>query len=204
MKQAQFITLMSESLGVEEKTIRVIVRTLREAGLFTTGARGVNAPDITPLDAVRVVIAVVASTAPSRAVRDVLYFGSLKPDRREERTDYTKALGLDPDKTLEETLLDCMEDRFPDDAIIGGYIHLTDRGDAHIHIAHGWQGYHQREQWQSINDGFASYDRSRRKAAIEASEAIDRIWNTKVNRSAEFPLEGLCQIGSEMIGWEVG
>ena len=83
MKQAQFITLMSESLGVEEKTIKMIVRNLREAGLFTTGARGVNAPDIQPIDAVRVVIAVVASPSPGKAVRDVKYFGPLKPDCRE-------------------------------------------------------------------------------------------------------------------------
>lgn len=203
MKQAQFIALMSESLGVEEKTIRMIVRKLREAGLFTTGARGVNAPDITPLDAVRVVIAVVASTAPSRAVRDVRYFGSLKPDRREETTDCIKPMGLDPDKTLEETLLDCLEDRFPYDAIIDGYICLTDRGDATLHIAHRWQAYHQREEWQAVKDGIASNDPSRRKAVIEAWEVIDRVWKTKVNRTSEYPLEGMYQIGLQMKGWEV-
>lgn len=204
MKQAQFITLMSESLGVEEKTIKMIVRILREAGLFTTGARGVNAPDITPLDAVRVVIAVVASTSPSRAVRDVQYFGGLKPDRREDWTDQTGMMGVDPDKTLEETLLDCLENRFPYEAIIGGYIQLSERGDAHLHLANGWQGYHQREQWQAVKDEFAgSNDQPKNKAVLETWEAMHRISNTKVNRSAEFPLEELHQIGFEIIGWEV-
>ncbi|MEQ8877206.1 MAG: hypothetical protein RLP16_00265 [Alphaproteobacteria bacterium] len=204
MKQAQFITLMSESLGVEEKTIRMIVRTLREAGLFTTGARGVNAPDITSLDAVRVVIAVVASPAPSRAVRDVRYFGALKPDCRENGTDHTGAVGVDPDKTLEETLVDCLENRFPYEAIIGGYLHLSESGDALLHIADGWQGYHQREQWQAVKDEFAaSNDQPRNEAVLEAWEAVHRISNTKVNRTAEFQLEELHQIGFEIIGWEV-
>ena len=204
MKQAQFITLMSESLGVEEKTIRMVVRTLREAGLFTSGARGVNAPDITPLDAVRVVIAVVASTSPSRAVRDVKYFGALKPDRREEWTDHTVMMGVDPDKTLEQTLLDCLENRFPYAAIIGGYIQLSERGDAHLHLADGWQGYHQREQWQAVKDEYAgSNGGPKNEAVFEAWEANHRISNTKVNRSAEFSLENLHQIGFEIIGWEV-
>ena len=204
MKQAQFITLMSESLGVEEKTIRLIVRTLREAGLFTTGARGVNAPDITTLDAVRIVISVVASQSPSRAVRDVKYFGSLKPDCREVWTDHTGQMGIDPEKTLEETLVDCMENRLPYEAISAGYVHLSERGDANLHLADGWQGYHQREQWQAIHDEFASaHGRAKNSEAVKASEEIQRVSNVKVNRSAEISLEVLHQIGFEIVGWEV-
>lgn len=201
MKQAQFINLMSYALGVEEKTIRLIVRNLREAGLFTTGARGVNAPDITPLDAVRVVIAVVASPSPSRAVRDVLYFGALKPDCREEWTDCTGPLGIDRDKTLEETLLDCIENRFSYESIIGAYIQLSERGDALLHLAGGWQEFHQREQWQA-----AMAQRSDKSETVKTKvewEAMDRIAEVKVNRSAEYPLELLLEIGFEMIGWEV-
>lgn len=203
MKQGQFITLMSESLGVEEKTIRMIVRTLREAGLFTTGARGVNAPDITPLDAVRVVIAVVASPSPSRAVRDVQYFGALKPDMRRGDAKITKPNALDEDSTLEQALLACVENRLPDKALVDGFFRLSERGDAAISFDDGWQEYHQRERRQATVDAFAGSGDHEKKTALEAWEAMHRISNTKVNRSAEFPLEALHQIGFEIIGWEV-
>ncbi|WP_039911464.1 hypothetical protein [Sulfitobacter sp. EE-36] len=204
MKQAQFITLMSESLGVEEKTIKMIVRNLREAGLFTTGARGVNAPDIQPIDAVRVVIAVVASPSPGKAVRDVKYFGSLKPDCRDGTHDDASHTGLDRDKTLEETLLDCLSNRFRYDQIIGGLIRLSENGDAFLVLADGWQDYYQREQWQAVKKEFSgSNDNPKDKAVLDNWEAMQRISNTKVNRSAEFPLEELHQIGFEIIGWDV-
>tara|TARA_R110002074_G_scaffold24191_3_gene72363 strand:+ start:854 stop:1474 length:621 start_codon:yes stop_codon:yes gene_type:complete len=205
MKLSQFITFMSEILGVEEKTIRMIIRILREAGLFTTGARGVNAPDITPLDAVRVVIAVVASTSPSRAVRDVKYFGALKPDRRDE--DAASIWGLawvDENKTLEDTLLDCLSNRVPYDEISLGMLHLSERGEAHIATETGRQDYHHREQWQAVKDEYsASNDKPKNYAVLEAWEAMHRISNTKVNRSAEISLAELHQIGFEIIGWEV-
>ncbi|WP_121634139.1 hypothetical protein [Tropicibacter alexandrii] len=205
MKQAQFITLMSESLGVEEKTIRVIVRLLREAGLFTTGARGVNAPDITPLDAVRVVIAVVASPSPSRAVRDVKYFGALKPDRRDEQAfSYWGLAWIDEDKTLEDTLLECISNRVPYQEISLGKLHLSERGNAHIETDSGRQDYHQREQWQAVMDQFSSSnDNPRNRTVLDSWEAMHRISNTKVNRSAEINLAELHQIGFEIIGWEV-
>ena len=205
MKQAQFITLMSESLGVEEKTIRLIVRTLREAGLFTTGARGVNAPDITPLDAVRVVIAVVASPSPGRAVRDVKYFGALKPDRRdEEAASYWGLHWVDEEKTLESTLLDCLSNRVPYEEIFTGVLHLSERGEAHIVTDSGRQDFHQREQWQAVIAEYsASNDNPKNQAVLEAWEAMHRISNTKVNRSAEISLAEMYQIGFEIVGWEV-
>ncbi|MCE8507837.1 hypothetical protein KBY28_05155 [Ruegeria pomeroyi] len=204
MKQAEFISLMSEGLGVEEKTIRMIVRTLREAGLFTTGARGVNAPDITPLDAVRVIIAVVASPSPSRAVRDVKYFGSLKPDRRDEESYSKWGLGLDwvdENKTLEETLLDCLSNRVPHHKIMMGELHLSEDGKAYITTDTGRQDYHQREQWQALMD--AGENRKVRNAVLASWEHMHRISNVKVNRSANIYLEILHQIGFEIIGWEV-
>lgn len=205
MKQGQFITLMSIVLGVEEKTIRMIVRILREAGLFTTGARGVNAPDITPLDAVRVVIAIVASPSPSRAVRDVQYFGGLMPDRRDEESASLWGLPwVSENKTLENTLLDCLSNQVPYEEISMGVLHLSERGEAHIATDNGRQDYHQREQWQAVKDEYsASNDNPKNKAVLEAWEAMNRALDTKVNRSAEFPLSELQEIGFEIIGREV-
>lgn len=203
MKQAQFITLMSESLGVEEKTIRMIVRNLREAGLFTTGARGVNAPDITPLDAVRVVISVVASPSPSRAVQDVRYFGSLKPDMRGDSAKLMMPKVADEDATLEETLLACCEDRLPYDAVLGGYVRLSERGAADVHLGGGWVNYHQREQWAAAMAALDEpNDVSAKKDALESWESLHRTSASKVNRSAEFPLDELSAIGWKVMNGE--
>ncbi|MFQ8434015.1 hypothetical protein [Amaricoccus sp. W119] len=43
-----FLRIVSEAYVVEEKTVAVYARLMREAGLLTTGARGINAPTCTP------------------------------------------------------------------------------------------------------------------------------------------------------------
>ena len=71
-------------------------------------------------------------------------------------------------------------------------------------MADGWQHYHQREQWQAVKAEYSgANDKPKNPAVVENWEAMQRISNTKVNRSAEFPLENLHQIGFEIIGWEV-
>lgn len=70
--------MIAETFSVEVKTATVYARALKEAGLMTTGARGVNAPDMTPLDAARMTIALLACDGPSQAVDRVKRFGKLK------------------------------------------------------------------------------------------------------------------------------
>lgn len=197
MKQAQFISLMSESLGVEEKTMKVIVRTLREAGLFTTGARGVNAPDITSLDAVRVVLAVVASQSPSRSIKDVLYFGALKPDLREECLDNTAMLGLDPEKTLEQTLVDYLENCLNNSRLRNAVLCLSDVGSTGIFSPDIDQNYYQREHCAAV---MAETDMPKKVELLGQWEVMQRIKDAKVQRSAKIPLETILKIGFEMIG----
>lgn len=64
MKSGPFINLVAEAYGIEAKTVRVYARALKEAGLFTSGARGVNAPHITPLDSARITIAILTTPSP--------------------------------------------------------------------------------------------------------------------------------------------
>ncbi|MEL7690528.1 hypothetical protein [Citromicrobium bathyomarinum] len=80
MKSAEFNRVMAESLGLPLKTVTTYTRFLKEAGLLTTGARGVNAPDMTPMDAARTLIAVLASDGPSQAVERVRRFGPMPFD----------------------------------------------------------------------------------------------------------------------------
>ena len=77
MKSSAFIKMIANTYGVPEKTVSVQARSLKEAGLLTTGARGVNAPDMTPLDAARMTIAVLATDSPAQTVERVERFGAL-------------------------------------------------------------------------------------------------------------------------------
>jgi hypothetical protein len=77
MKSAAFIDAMAHAFDVPHKTMVTYTRFLKEAGLLTSGARGVNAPDMTPLDAARVTIALLATDTPGQAVERVKRFGPI-------------------------------------------------------------------------------------------------------------------------------
>lgn len=77
MQAKKFNTLMSDAFAVPEKSVIVYTRLLKEAGLLTSGKGGRAAPHMTPLDAARVTIALLASDAPSQAVERVKRFGTI-------------------------------------------------------------------------------------------------------------------------------
>lgn len=99
-----FNSKVSEAYHVEEKTTVHFTRLLKEAGLLTTGARGVNAPDMTPRDAARITIAFLATDMPSRAVAAVEKFGGMiyRPD--ESSPTHPDWLGIREGATFEEVI----------------------------------------------------------------------------------------------------
>lgn len=112
MKSGPFLSMIADTFAVEGKTVTVYARALKEAGLLTTGARGVNAPDMTALDAARMTIALLACDGPSQAVERVQRFGQLQysPTLRNGRT-WRETIRTDEftsmfsgAKTLEEVL----------------------------------------------------------------------------------------------------
>lgn len=82
MKSAQFIKTVAKAYRVNEKSLVHSARLLKEAGLLTTGPRGVNAPDMTPLDAARLTIALLATDKPTKVVEAVQKFGNLTASRK--------------------------------------------------------------------------------------------------------------------------
>ncbi|KPP85789.1 MAG: hypothetical protein HLUCCO07_01700 [Rhodobacteraceae bacterium HLUCCO07] len=78
MKAAAFNKLIAEAYTTPEKTVIVYARLLKEAGLITTGARGRNAPEMTPLDAARLTLAILTTESPSQCVERVKRFGKIK------------------------------------------------------------------------------------------------------------------------------
>jgi hypothetical protein len=77
VKSSGFITGVASALGLPEPTVSGAFRALRENGLMTSGARGVNAPDMTDLDAARILIAMLVNERPAYAERSVRDFGQL-------------------------------------------------------------------------------------------------------------------------------
>jgi hypothetical protein len=115
MKPGPFNKLIAEAYRVEEKTVVVFTRALKEADLITTGGRGVNAPDMTPLDAARVTIALLATDKPARAAEMVRRFGGLPYAPSESKGDHPAEFGIRDGITLEEVLANI----FASDGLLG-------------------------------------------------------------------------------------
>jgi hypothetical protein len=75
MKSGPFILLVARAYRVEESTVRLYARALKEAGLLTTGAGGRGAPHMGAQDAARLTIALLATDSPARAVEGLQMIG---------------------------------------------------------------------------------------------------------------------------------
>ncbi len=77
MKSHAFNICVASAFTTPLKTVTVYARLLKEAGLLTTGARGRNAPEMTPLDAARLTIAMLTTHSPAQCVERVRRFGQI-------------------------------------------------------------------------------------------------------------------------------
>jgi hypothetical protein len=79
MKSGPFISTVAVAYGIEEKTVRLVARLLREAGYLTQGPRGRGAPHMTPKDAATLTIALLATGSPAKSVPEFEYYMNLVP-----------------------------------------------------------------------------------------------------------------------------
>lgn len=103
MQPGPFNAFMAQTCAVDEKTVTVFARELKEADLLTSGGRGRSAPHMRPLDAARLLIALMATDRPSEAVASVTRWRAmtLRPNESEgELPDY-----LAGEPTLEQALV---------------------------------------------------------------------------------------------------
>ena len=77
MKASEFNQQIAAACTTPLKTVTVYTRLLKEAGLITSGKGGRAAPDMTPLDAARVLIAILTTSSPSQCVERVRRFGPI-------------------------------------------------------------------------------------------------------------------------------
>jgi len=107
MKSGQLIKVVSNALGIEQATVRFVARRLREAGFLTTGARGVNAPDMTKRDAARLTLALMTGAPPNRVVETFKIFRQFQNDEFDqiEAASLIQLLGFKRENTAEDFLV---------------------------------------------------------------------------------------------------
>lgn len=100
-----FITLLSETYGLHEPSVAAVARVMREAGWLTTGARGVNAPDMTHIDAARLTLALLSGEPPGKVVEEFEFLRRLEAKTPLPATGFTAGSGLDRAHNLEDGLI---------------------------------------------------------------------------------------------------
>lgn len=105
MRMGPFITLLSETYGLPESSLAAVARVLREAGWLTTGARGVNAPEMTHVDAARLTLALLSGEPPSKVVEEFEFLRCLEATSHPPAFGFTSGSGLDKAHCLEDALI---------------------------------------------------------------------------------------------------
>jgi hypothetical protein len=77
IKAGKFVADIASVLRLPTQTVEGTYRNIREAGLLTSGARGVNAPNMTDLDTARMLIALMAAGRVAYSADAVRDFGGL-------------------------------------------------------------------------------------------------------------------------------
>ena len=127
MQNGPFNQIIAQHFGIDLSLVKQISRALREDGQLTTGARGVNAPHMTPADAARVTIAILAGSIPTTAADDVQLWGGFEVSDHLLAADETippgpfRAANPDVDCTLLEALAAIFE-LYGDVAVVDAHV----------------------------------------------------------------------------------
>lgn len=104
MRIGSLISLIAATFGVPPETVTVVARALREAGWLTSGARGVNAPEMGTRDAARLSLALLSGEPPSRVVTEFEFLRSLQTNEQFPDQGLICRADLPEDHTLEDLL----------------------------------------------------------------------------------------------------
>ena len=105
MKSSTFIKILSTAYLIEAKTVGMYARLMKEEGLLTTGARGVNAPHMHPRDAVRLTIALLSTGVAAHAVERYKLFAPLPYSAERSWGAHPDSFDINVDSTFEGVLL---------------------------------------------------------------------------------------------------
>lgn len=104
MQPGPFNTFIAENCDVDEKTVTVFTRELKEAHLITSGGRGRYAPHMLPIDAARVLIALMATDRPSEAVPAIVRWSNMRVREADGLDDLDQPIFMG-NPTLEQALI---------------------------------------------------------------------------------------------------
>lgn len=90
----KFVTLVAAALGLPVPTVVLYDRYLVEAGLRTKGARGVNAPSVTPRDAAHLITAILGAGEVVSAVATIKRYRATRPARFPARSENFAKCGI--------------------------------------------------------------------------------------------------------------
>lgn len=105
MRMGPFISLLSETYGLHEPSVAAVARVMREAGWLTTGARGVNAPEMTHVDAARLTLALLSGEPPGKVIEEFEFLRGLGANPLPPAEGLTAGSGLDQAHCLEDGLI---------------------------------------------------------------------------------------------------
>jgi len=105
MRMGPFINLLSETYGLPKPSVAAVARVMREAGWLTTGARGVNGPEMTHVDAARLTLALLSGEPPGKVVGEFEFLRGLEAKAPPSPVGFTAGSGLDQAHRLEDGLI---------------------------------------------------------------------------------------------------
>lgn len=178
MKSGELIELMAKATGIPSATVAMHFRVAREAGLMTTGARGVNAPEMSLLDAARLLISLAVTDRPSAAAQAMTDFGNLHCSRQDIKKK-KGALQVKPQHLFEEGVVALIH-LFSVQPPIGCKLHLRlDSLDCAIHVPAAAYLYHDK-------DLLAATDQSEKSDALAVAEAFTARSEAYLARAARY------------------
>ena len=105
MRIGPFIHLISTTYGLPESSVAFVARVMREAGWLTTGARGVNAPEMTATDAARLTLALLSGQPPGTAVSEFEFLRTLEATDPYPEHTFTANTSLATNHSFEDALV---------------------------------------------------------------------------------------------------
>ncbi|MDO9527181.1 MAG: hypothetical protein Q7J57_16855 [Gemmobacter sp.] len=117
MRIGPLISLLSSTYGLPEAGVVLVARALREAGWLSTGARGVNAPEMGPRDVARLTLALLSGEPPSKVVDEFEFIRTLQTAEAYPTTGFLPQGALPEGHNLEDMVTALFVAAFDDERV---------------------------------------------------------------------------------------
>ncbi|AXC48977.1 hypothetical protein DRW48_04040 [Paracoccus suum] len=105
MRLGPFISLLAATYGLPERSVALVARAMREAGWLSSGARGVNAPDMSPTDMGRLSVALLTGEPPSKVVAEFEFIRALQTKVPYPEDNFVSQADLHEGHTFEDAVI---------------------------------------------------------------------------------------------------